>query len=212
MSIIGFDEVGRGALAGPVTVGLVQLGSVYPELISGQYEWVRDSKKMKVEKRKEVVELVSKLNIKSVVLSASNKLIDEYGVGVCLSHLLGVGICCFTAVERVVADGKIKLLEELDNELVNKILIENKLKIKVESRVLQVSNVERENGADDKYLSVAMTSNLAKVWRDEYMQQLDKEHQEYDWKNNKGYGTKKHRESIVLNGVSQYHRTSWKLS
>ena len=211
MSIIGFDEVGRGALAGPVTVGLVQLGSEFPELISGPYDWVRDSKKMKVLDRQRVVELVNELNIKNVVLSASNKLVDEYGVGVCLSHLLGVGICYFNNVEQVVADGKIKLLEELDNELVRKILDENKLKIKVNSDVLISSNIERENGADDKYLSVAMASNLAKVWRDGYMQQLDKEYTKYDWKNNKGYGTKNHRDGIKEVGLTSFHRSSWRI-
>ncbi|NJK71688.1 MAG: hypothetical protein HC932_05635 [Thermales bacterium] len=57
-------------------------------------------------------------------------------------------------------------------------------------------NIVRENKADDKYLSIALASNIAKVQRDRLMQRLDKEFPEYNWSTNKGYGTAMHRKRI----------------
>ena len=64
---------------------------------------------------------------------------------------------------------------------------------------------------DSKYLSVAAASILAKTYRDEYMDKIHEEYPMYNWKKNKGYPTKEHREAILKFGVSKYHRVSFKL-
>ena len=64
---------------------------------------------------------------------------------------------------------------------------------------------------DGKYQSIAAASILAKTFRDDYMNRLAEEYPYYDWKSNKGYPTRKHREGIRLHGVSPYHRKSYNL-
>ena len=64
---------------------------------------------------------------------------------------------------------------------------------------------------DGKYLSIAAASILAKTYRDDYMNKLHEEYPCYDWKGNKGYPTKKHREGIRLHGTTPYHRMSFNL-
>ena len=64
---------------------------------------------------------------------------------------------------------------------------------------------------DGKYMSIAAASILAKTYRDDYMDKLADKFPQYDWKSNKGYPTKKHREAIRLNGVTPYHRLSYNL-
>jgi ribonuclease HII len=64
---------------------------------------------------------------------------------------------------------------------------------------------------DGKYLSIAAASILAKTYRDDYMNQLAEEYPQYDWRSNKGYPTKKHREAIKQFGITPYHRKSYNL-
>ena len=64
---------------------------------------------------------------------------------------------------------------------------------------------------DGKYQSIAAASILAKTFRDDYMNRLAEEYPCYDWKSNKGYPTRKHREGIRLHGESPYHRKSYNL-
>lgn len=64
---------------------------------------------------------------------------------------------------------------------------------------------------DGKYQSIAAASILAKTFRDDYMNRLAEEYPCYDWKSNKGYPTRKHREGIRLHGVSPYHRKTYNL-
>jgi ribonuclease HII len=64
---------------------------------------------------------------------------------------------------------------------------------------------------DSKYLSIAAASILAKTYRDAYMERIHEEYPMYNWKQNKGYPTKEHREAIKKYGVTKYHRLSFKL-
>ena len=64
---------------------------------------------------------------------------------------------------------------------------------------------------DSKYLSIAAASILAKTYRDAYMQKIHKEYPMYNWKKNKGYPTKEHRNAIREFGITKYHRKSFKL-
>ena len=64
---------------------------------------------------------------------------------------------------------------------------------------------------DAKYLSIAAASILAKTYRDDYMDRLAEQYPHYDWNNNKGYPTQKHREAIRQYGPTPYHRMSYNL-
>ena len=64
---------------------------------------------------------------------------------------------------------------------------------------------------DGKYLSIAAASILAKTYRDDYMNQIADEYPQYDWKQNKGYPTSRHREAIRLHGITPYHRRTFNL-
>ena len=64
---------------------------------------------------------------------------------------------------------------------------------------------------DGMYLSIAAASILAKTFRDDYMNELDEKYPQYDWKSNKGYPTRKHREAISRYGTTPYHRMSFNL-
>ena len=64
---------------------------------------------------------------------------------------------------------------------------------------------------DGKYLSIAAASILAKTFRDDYMDELDQKYPQYDWKSNKDYPTRKHREAISRYGTTPYHRMSFNL-
>ena len=64
---------------------------------------------------------------------------------------------------------------------------------------------------DGKYMNIAAASILAKTHRDEYMYKIHQTYPKYDWNKNKGYPTKAHRLAISLHGITEYHRSSFKL-
>jgi len=64
---------------------------------------------------------------------------------------------------------------------------------------------------DAKYMSIAAASVLAKTYRDDFMEKIHKEFPEYNWKKNKGYPTKEHRNAIRKHGITKYHRKTFKL-
>jgi ribonuclease HII len=221
--ILGFDEVGRGSVAGPVTVGLLALPVFWPQLtqIAGgnytQYRpfaMVRDSKQLTPLKRLLVADLVSSDKFESLVLSADNKLIDQFGIGVCLSHLLRLGYASLRSSlpqksrELMIADGKIKLLAKLDLVLTERLMAQNP-NLKISNLNLENQVIHRENFADDKYLSVALASNLAKTARDDHMLVLDKLHPQFNWAQNKGYATSKHIQAILRNPENEYLRQTF---
>lgn len=64
---------------------------------------------------------------------------------------------------------------------------------------------------DGRYLSIAAASILAKTYRDDYMNELAEQYPQYDWRSNKGYPTKRHREAIRQHGITPFHRRSYNL-
>ena len=227
--VIGIDEVGRGPLAGMVCLGGSILTDKYPILtyqFSKEEDYqayqelknVKDSKKISEKNRYKIVDFTTQSNIKSQVLSASPRLIDEFGIGVCLSHILGLIITLLYEPKyptKIIIDGKIKLLEKYDEDLIKQLLIENDINLTQDVFVTlrdyspQKVQIIRENKADDKYLSVAIASNLAKYYRDQKMFELHQIYPEYNWKQNKGYGTKTHREAIFKNPENIHLRRSF---
>ena len=223
--ILGIDEVGRGALAGPVYLGACRLPSTYPRLLyhldpstwqskHSSLQIVRDSKKLPPTRREVVARTVRELNLEFRLYSASAGLIDEYGIGTCLSHLVYFLVNSY-ALSEVIIDGQIKILSEYNSDLVERLRSENNFSAPLRKQPVLASpganevEVRREKKADDKYFAVAIASNLAKVERDRVMAKLAQEYPAYDWGTNKGYGTAKHRAAIQANPNNSYLRRSF---
>jgi len=132
LDIIGIDEVGRGCVAGPVVLSGVKFSTAYPLLthsqdqtdekwkaISQGWQNIRDSKKIPSTKRQQISESILNSKPKYFIFYADNKLIDQFGIGFCLSHMVLLGIFYLTKdtdpfQSRAIIDGKIKILSELD--------------------------------------------------------------------------------------------------
>ena len=162
----GIDEVGRGSLAGPVFLGMVLLPTHYP-LYTASYntvQWtkkydlfriVRDSKKLSLTARKVIFNTVNSIGLEYYLLSASAKLIDNYGIGVCLSHMVLLHTN-LAKNSRMIIDGKIKILTQYNQKLLSQLQQENNLNMPIvtfpclNDPLENQKTVERENKADDK--------------------------------------------------------------
>lgn len=190
--VVGIDEVGRGPLAGPVTVcAAVMEEQHYDAFCVYKKGSIRDSKKLSREQRKlwykEMRELKKKSFLRTVIVSFSAKAIDARGVGVCLKTAVAV-VLKKTAVDpkttKVYLDGS---LYAPDHYLKQETIIKG----------------------DEKIPVIALASIYAKVTRDRYMCTLAKQFPEYGFGVHMGYGTLYHRKAIKKHGPSRVHRQSF---
>jgi len=201
--LAGVDEVGRGALAGPVSVGITVVDLADHGLLAD----VRDSKLLKPEDRDRLEPLVREWALASAVGHASSREIDEIGIIAALrlagtrawGDILDGGV----TPDLVLLDGSHNWLSpEVQASLFDPAPAGAGCEAPVHTRVK----------ADMSCLSVAAASVLAKVARDRIMVDLHSELPAYGWNVNKGYATAAHRDVIRLHGPSAYHRTSWHLT
>ena len=181
-AIIGIDEVGRGALAGPVGVGAFLLT---PDLLDSQPETVRDSKLIAEAKRAAVAGEVKAWGRGSVGLAAVS-VIEAEGINSALRH------AALDALDKLKVKDAVVLLDGSHNWLED-----------VGMRVLVKTKADRDCG------SVAAASIVAKVERDAIMTELAEDFPQYGWDSNKGYSSNSHIEAIQRFGPTQHHRTSW---
>lgn len=176
----GCDEAGRGCLAGPVFAGAV----ILPKDFS--HPWLNDSKQISEKKRDALRPIIEREAIAWAVASVSPTEIDE----------INILNASFLAMHRAIA--QLKTLPEL-------LLIDG-------NRFSPYLGIIHECviKGDSKFMSIAAASILAKTHRDEYMYNIAKQYPMYDWENNKGYPTKKHREAIKLHGTTMHHRLSFR--
>lgn len=177
----GCDEAGRGCLAGSVYAAAVILP---PEF---RNELLNDSKKMTEKQRYLLRPIIEKEALAWAVGIVTAEEIDKI-------NILNASIL---AMHRAVAQLKIKPQH----------LIIDGNRFKPYSDIPHTTIVK----GDGKYLSIAAASVLAKTYRDDYMLRLHEEYPHYDWENNKGYPTAKHRAAIKLYGTTPYHRMSFNL-
>ncbi len=188
--VVGIDEVGRGPLAGCVTVCVVVCEkTTYTKLKRDKNlpALGKDSKKLKPWEREEYAKTLKQLNIQHVVVHISNTLIDTKGISFC--------------IRKAIADGMKKL--NIDPS-VSEVLLDGGLKASLEFKK-QKTIIK----GDEKERIIAWASILAKVSRDTLMTRLHKKYPEYGFGQHKGYGTQKHRNAIKLHGVSPIHRRSF---
>ena len=175
--VAGVDEVGRGPIAGPVTVAAVILPpmTLIPDL--------NDSKKLTEKKREKLYDIILN-NFNVAVGIASVEEIDK----------LNILNADFLAMRRALKD--LEKFHEANKDYI--VLVDGNLKIKgYEGKQLPVVK------GDAKSLSIAAASIIAKVTRDRIMKELGLKYPDYDFEKNKGYGTKKHVEAIKTKGVSK---------
>jgi len=178
--VAGTDEAGRGCLAGPVTAAAVILPFDFYN------ELLNDSKQLSERKRMLLMPLIKDQAISYGICHISHQEIDQ--INILNASILGMHRSLDAMnmdPEMIIVDGnKFKPYKELPHQCVVK--------------------------GDGKYLSIAAASVLAKTARDHYMEELDAQCPMYNWRQNKGYPTKEHREAIKKYGLSPYHRTSFK--
>ena len=180
-TVCGIDEAGRGSLAGPVTAAAVILPKNYKNSL------IRDSKKINDQKRNHLYDEIIKNCVTYSIISIEAKKIDE------------INILNATYQAMNLAIDKLKIKPD-------KIIIDGN-RFKAKKKI----DFECIVGGDDKYISIAAASILAKVKRDEIMCKLSAQFPMYDWEKNKGYGTEKHKEMIYKYGRCEYHRMTFNI-
>lgn len=177
--ICGIDEVGRGCLFGPVTAAAVIM-PLYIEDNENIIDEIEDSKKLKPQKREELSKKIIETSITYSIYSVSEKIIDK------------INILNATKLAMIKATENLKIKPD--------ILFIDALKLDID--IKQISIIK----GDLKSYSIGCASILAKVSRDEIMNNMPKKYQKYKIYKNKGYGTKEHIEAIKKYGPSDKHR------
>ena len=184
-TIAGVDEAGRGALAGPLSLGMtIYPLSIYyetPELILNA---VADSKKLTPKKREEALSVIKNFSLNYTSVFVPHTIIDK----------TDINIATKIGIERLIAKSQIKP---------DIIIMDGSFKFNFDIKFISVIK------GDNRSISIASASIIAKVLRDELMDKADLKYPDYGFKINKGYGTKKHIESLQTNGFSHIHRKSY---
>ena len=197
----GTDEAGRGCLAGPVTAAAVLL----PE--NFQNELLNDSKQLSEKAREKLRPIIEQECLSFAVTHLEPLVIDEINIlNASIKAMQESILKLDPRPESIIVDG--------NSPLIPKGGIKNrggKVFTDAEIEILNsIPNASIIKG-DSKYMSIAAASVLAKTYRDEYMNRIHEEFPMYNWKKNKGYPTKEHREAIRIYGVTKYHRMTFRL-
>lgn len=177
----GCDEAGRGCLSGPVVAAAV----IFPHDFKSNT--INDSKQLSKKKRDELRSEIENNAIAWSVAFVYPKRIDEINILNASIEAMHIAISKLSIKPEFLAiDGnKFKPYLNIPHECCIK--------------------------GDAKFINIAAASILAKTYRDEYMEKIHDEFPVYEWNKNKGYPTKFHREAIIENGITEYHRKSFKL-
>jgi ribonuclease HII len=179
--IAGCDEAGRGCLAGPVVAAAVILPNNFKN------KMLNDSKLLSEKKRDLLRKVIEKQATCWAIGMVSAAEIDK----------INILNASFLAMHRAI----------------KKLYVEPEFLIIDGNRFNPYQGINHECiiKGDGKYLAIAAASVLAKTYRDDIMKKLADEFPDYNWQNNKGYPTKKHRNAIEKNGISKHHRKSFQL-
>jgi ribonuclease HII len=178
---VGCDEAGRGCLSGHVFAAAV----ILPEDFT--HDWLTDSKQLSEKKRYELRTFIQDNAIDYAVAYCTPQEIDDINILNASILSMHKAIDKLKVVpEHIIVDGnRFKQYKEIHYTTIIK--------------------------GDGKYLSIAAASILAKTYRDDYMLKIHEEYPMYNWKQNKGYPTKEHRNAIREFGITPYHRKTFRL-
>jgi ribonuclease HII len=177
----GTDEAGRGCLAGPVTAAAIILPDDF------ELNLLNDSKQLSEKTREKLKPIIEEKAISFAVTHLEPKIIDTINI--------------LNASIKAMQECIVKL-----NPTPLYIIVDG-------NRFKPINNIPYSTivKGDSKYMSIAAASVLAKTYRDEYMDKIHEEFPMYNWKQNKGYPTKEHREAIRKYGTTKYHRMTFRL-
>lgn len=193
-TLIGIDEVGRGAIFGPISIGVTIFD--YSSVDDLKNIEVDDSKKLSEKKRKEIVEKVAnKISYIYDSIHPEENLCEalssiSFSIKIRLSSIFMRRYTGGMENAVIFCDQGLKKYFDMDD----------------------FNDVREFIKGDSKYYCIALASVIAKVSRDTYIKQLayEKKYSHYDLKNNKGYGTPKHWEGIKKYGLTDLHRLCFK--
>ena len=177
----GTDEAGRGCLAGPVTAAAVILPKHFKNNL------LNDSKQLSKKNRKTLKPIIEG---KAVTFGVAHVFQEEID---CINILNASILAMHKSIDQLKAIPEFIIIDGNKFKPYNDIPFETIIK------------------GDGKFMSIAAASILAKTYRDEYMCKIHIEYPMYNWKQNKGYPTKEHRDAIAKYGITKYHRKSFKL-
>lgn len=177
----GCDEAGRGCLAGSVYAAAVILPSGF------RNELLNDSKQLTERQRYALREVIEREALAWAVGVVTPEEIDR----------INILKASFLAMHRAIDQLAVRPQH---------LLIDG-------NRFTPFPDIPHTTivKGDGKYLSIAAASILAKTYRDDYMNRLAEDYPQYDWRNNKGYPTRKHRAAIAEYGPTPYHRKTFNL-
>lgn len=190
--VIGIDEVGRGAFAGPiVAAGVVFSPNTNIKLLCD----VNDSKLIKPLLRRKYAEIIKQNALFWTIEQIDIGFINKYGIGKANSAVFRKVLKC--------------LISQFEKEVSYHILIDGFHKKHLPGGIKKQKGIIK---GDQKSLSIASASILAKVYRDNLMKKVSKDFPNYKFGKNKGYGTADHQGAIKTHGLSSFHRISFNLS
>jgi len=188
--VIGMDEVGRGALAGPVAVGL----SIVDIDTRTAPEGLKDSKLLPEHRREELHPKVAHWSRHAAVGMASNERIEQIGI------IAALGLAARRAIDAIRDQGV---------DLTDAVVLLDGSHDWLSPAIDGALRVTTKVKADRTCAAVAAASVLAKVQRDRLMIDSDAIHPGYVWTSNKGYASAEHYAGIERVGASPLHRWSW---
>lgn len=195
--VIGIDEVGRGAIAGPVAVGLSLIDKLNPALVSWP-EKLQDSKLMTPKSRAEITDPLENWVDGFAIGYSSNEEIDKSGISEALrsaaSRALTELLASGSMRSKLASEGAVILLDGSQNWL---------------GKQAAGLEVDLQVKADTACVSVAAAAVLAKVKRDALMEALDSTYPEYGFAGHKGYASAAHIQALRTHGPSAIHRLTW---
>jgi ribonuclease HII len=195
--VIGIDEVGRGAIAGPVAVGVSLIDKTNPALESWP-EKLQDSKLMTPKSRSEIASPLIEWVSSYAVGFSTNKEIDELGISEALRLAAG------SALDELFKDAKTRKSIAEDGAVILLDGSQNWL-----GKVSYGLDVQVQVKADTNCVSVAAAAVLAKVTRDSLMQELDTQNPGYGLAGHKGYASAAHIAALRALGPTDIHRVTW---
>lgn len=193
--VAGVDEVGRGAFAGPVVVGICVVSGETSKPPKG----LNDSKLLKPSVREALQRPIEQWAVECVVGESSAAEIDEWGLSRALFMAFVRGVeKLHVQVGAVILDGKHDWISAHAKDLFSPLQTDFDVTTRIK--------------ADTEAASVAAASVIAKNYRDKYMMDLERQVPGYGFALNVGYGTPLHKKAIETLGLTKHHRKSWNLS
>lgn len=174
--VAGVDEVGRGALAGPVVAAAIIIDERAFDI------GIKDSKKLSAKQREIIYEFLTN-NYEYKVAFVDNETVDKINILRATMMAMNNSIKAINRYDYIIIDGRDKPFD--------------------------AENLLTFVKGDNKSLSIAAASIVAKVERDRYMKKLSEEFPNYKWETNMGYGSKQHIKALKDFGFTKYHRKSF---